>query len=203
MKPADFYWIRKPKHYSIKENTLSICTEARTDLWQRTYYGFRNDNAPLFVTQSEKGYFSFTVQCHFAETKHRFEQCGIVLYQDSENWIKASVEYENKDFAHLGAVVTNLGYSDWSTTRISSNCKNMWYRLSRRASDFLIENSLDGQTWAQLRLCHLHKGEGAVCFGVYACSPENSSFTAQFTDFHFGACQWQTHDGQAPDPIET
>lgn len=182
---------------------LSICTEAHTDLWQRSYYGFRNDNAPLFVTQSEENFFSFSVQCHFAESRHRFEQCGIVLYQDSENWIKASVEYENKDYAHLGAVVTNLGYSDWSTTRISPDCKSMWYRLSRRGSDFLIENSLDGQSWEQLRLCHLHKGEGKVRFGVYACSPEDSSFSAQFTDFHYGACQWQAHDGQAPDSIET
>lgn len=203
MKLANFTWIREPRQYTIEENTLNIRTEPHTDLWQRSYYGFRNDNAPLFVIQSEERFFSFQVQCHFTESKHRFDQGGIVLYQDSENWLKASVEYENEDYAHLGAVVTNLGYSDWSTTRISSKCKSMWYRLSRRDSDFLIENSLDGHSWAQMRLCHLHKIEDSLRFGVYACSPENSSFTAQFTNFHFGECRWQTHDGQAPDPIET
>ena len=30
------------------------------------------------------------------------------MYLDSENWLKASVEYENEEFQHLGSVVTNL-----------------------------------------------------------------------------------------------
>nr|WP_276307057.1 hypothetical protein [Brachyspira sp. G79] len=29
---------------------------------------------------------------------------------DSENWFKASIEYENKDYQRLGSVVTNNGY---------------------------------------------------------------------------------------------
>lgn len=34
--------------------------------------------------------------------------------KNSENWLKASVEYENNKFQHLGSVVTNHGYSDWA-----------------------------------------------------------------------------------------
>ena len=44
---------------------------------------------------------------------------------DSENWLKASIEYENQSFQHLGSVVTNNGYSDWATTEISANVKSM------------------------------------------------------------------------------
>ena len=55
--------------------------------------------------------------------KNRFDQCGIVMYLDSENWLKASIEYENQSFQHLGSVVTNNGYSDWATTEIHANVK--------------------------------------------------------------------------------
>ena len=36
-------------------------------------------------------------------------------------------------------------------------------------------------------------------FGVYACSPENSSFKATFTNLELTECKWLKHDGQAPD----
>lgn len=57
--------------------------------------------------------------------KKSFDQCGIVMYLDSENWLKASIEYENQSFQHLGSVVTNNGYSDWATTEIHANVKSV------------------------------------------------------------------------------
>jgi regulation of enolase protein 1 (concanavalin A-like superfamily) len=67
------------------------------------------------------------------------------MYQNSDNWVKASIEYENNELAKLGSVVTNLGYSDWATTDIPNKIvKIIWYRLSRRGPDFLIETSEDG-----------------------------------------------------------
>ena len=40
-------WIREPKNYILTKEKIEIITEPYTDLWQRTYYHFRNDNAPL------------------------------------------------------------------------------------------------------------------------------------------------------------
>ncbi len=195
----DFKWERKPEKYKISDFDVSIVTTKGTDLWQRTYYHFRNDNAPLFQTETEEKYFSFTVKTNFSGSKKRFDQCGIVMYLDSENWLKASVEYENDIFGHLGSVVTNDGYSDWATAEISADIKDMWYRLSRREDDFLIECSYDGNKFRQMRVCHMKKATDKVKFGIYACSPENSSFEALFTDFSFGECVWAAHDGQQPD----
>jgi len=45
----------------------------------------------------------------------------------------------------------------------------------------------------------MHKGGGKIRFGVYACSPEDSSFRATFTDMAITECRWLAHDGQAPD----
>ena len=154
---------------------------------------------PVLQMEISEPFFSFTVKTDFSGSHTRFDQCGIVLYLDAENWLKGSVEYENADFQHLGSVVTNLGYSDWASTEIDSSVKSMWYRLSRRESDYCIECSDDGRIFRQMRICHLHKGEGTIRFGLYACSPENSSFTAHFTNMELTDCQWQAHDGKQPD----
>ena len=196
---SGFQWMREPRSFEIEDGKLVVVTNPHTDLWQRTYYHFRNDNAPVFQMETEKQFFSFSVKTEFQVSGRRFDQCGIVMYLDSENWLKASVEYENEEFQHLGSVVTNHGYSDWATTVIPADVKSMWYRLSRRESDYCLECSTDGVRFQQMRVCHMHEGGSRIRFGVYACSPEDSSFQAVFTDLDFTECQWKAHDGQQPD----
>ena len=185
-------WTRPPKEYTLGPDSITLVTEPGTDLWQRTYYGFRNDNAPVLQLETEERYFSFTVKTEF-ESHHRYDQCGVAMYLDSDNWMKASVEYENEEFQRLGSVVTNHGYSDWATTDIPSSVKSVWYRLSRRESDYCLEASFDGVEFHQMRICHMAEGVGKIRFGIYACSPENSSFRATFRCLELTACQWHAH----------
>lgn len=185
-------WIRKPQQYTIQDQLITITTEPNTDLWQRTYYGFQNDNAPLLVMKSSEKYFTFIVKTDFIY-QGPYDQCGLVIYLDSENWLKASIEYENPEYQRLGSVVTNHGYSDWATTDIDSSIKSMWYRLSRRESDYLIECSLDGVHFKQMRILHLWNGSGEIQFGIYACSPDNSSFEARFSNMELTECKWLEH----------
>jgi len=199
-------WISEPKISDVSPESVSITTEPETDFWQRSYYGFRNDNAPALQIESEDN-FTFTTKVSFGY-QALFDQCGVIIYIDSENWFKASIEYENEEFSKLGSVVTNFGYSDWATSDITLP-NEIWYRLSRRGPDFLIEYSLDGFTFKQMRIFHLHKlgettlamgkcnpplsAQNMVRFGVYACSPLKSSFTAKFTDMNIESCTWLAH----------
>ncbi|MCA9896653.1 MAG: DUF1349 domain-containing protein [Ardenticatenaceae bacterium] len=200
------HWIYPPKSFEVGDGLVKIVTDSGTDFWQRSYYGFRNDNAPALLLESSDN-FTFTARASFAY-KNLFDQCGLLIYLDSENWFKASVEYENSNFSRLGSVVTNLGYSDWATTDVATP-PEIWYRLSRRGPDFLIELSLDGSEFRQMRIFHLHQlGETTavmgqqnppappsqpIRFGVYACSPLDSSFTAVFDRFKLEPCRWQAH----------
>ncbi len=188
----NLFWIREADQSDVADEKIVIRTKPKTDLWQRTYYGFQNDSAPVLQMKTSEKYFSFTVKTEF-DSKKRFDQCGIVVYLDSENWIKASIEYENEQYQRLGSVVTNHGYSDWATTDIGASVKSMWYRLSRRESDYCVECSADGIIFQQMRICHLWKGDGEISFGVYACSPEESSFLAEFTDMQVTECMWKAH----------
>ena len=204
-------WLHEPAVADIrradeKGQTITITTEPDTDFWQRTYYGFRNDNAPALLLTSPAN-FSFTVRALF-NYRTQFDQCGVIIYLDSENWFKASIEYENENFSRLGSVVTNHGYSDWATTDIPT-ATAMWYRLSRRGPDFLIEASSTGADFRQMRVFHLHAlgettaemgklnppapVEQPVRFGVYACSPVDSSFVATFDHLRLDECLWLAH----------
>ena len=71
-------WTREPADYKISEGKIEITTNPHTDLWQRTYYHFRNDNAPVLQMETDESYFSFTVKSEF-ESKHRLDQCGVVM----------------------------------------------------------------------------------------------------------------------------
>lgn len=194
----DYRWFGPDVKHSIKDGHLEMITLPHTDLWQRTYYHFRNDNAPMLLLLINEKYFSFTVKTTF-DSKHRFDQCGIVMYLDSDNWLKASAEYQTSQIQHLGSVVTNHGYSDWATEEISASIKTIWYRLSRRENDFCIESSCDGMKYSQMRICHIYEAHNCIKCGVYACSPEDSSFKANFSDFELSDCKWAAHIGQSPD----
>lgn len=191
----------------MSDKSLELTTEPNTDLWQRTYYGFQNENAPALLLESQQD-FSFTFQTHF-DYKNRFDQCGVVIFLDQNHWFKGAIEYESAQFARLGSVVTNNGYSDWATQDISL-ISSIWYRLHRRGPDFLLEYSLDGEVFKQMRIFHImplgetttHMGQSdtlnvenhrPVKFGLYACSPSESSFTAKFDNFLLTENQWQAH----------
>ena len=186
------FWVYEPQNHEISHEKIIITTDPNTDFWQRTYYGFRNDNAPAYLLETDERYFSFTVKAEF-NSKKQFDQCGVIIYQNSDNWFKASIEFENDCYQRLGSVVTNNGFSDWATTDIDAKVRELYYRLSRRESDFCIENSFDGINFKQMRIFHMFEGAKKVNFGVYACSPTDSSFKAIFSELSISECLWGAH----------
>lgn len=90
------------------------------------------------------------------------------------NLINYTKEQEKKEIK-LGSVVTNNGFSDWASTDVDASIKSMWFRFSRRESDFCIENSFDGVSYNQKRICHMFNASTIIPFGIYACSAEDSS----------------------------
>ncbi len=184
-------WLNPPKDYSADNEFIRIATEPDTDLWQNTYYDFVHTNAHAYLFSASED-FTFTVKASFSY-RELFDQCGIILYLDDRNWAKASIERENENRGWLGSVVTNSGYSDWATTSLDGARTSMYYRLSRRGADFLFEQSLDGVQFRQMRIFHMHGFPETVSAGVYACSPGQSSFVAEFSELKGEKCLWLPH----------
>ena len=188
LMPETFYWFNEPARYTFGRG-LEMFTDERTDFWQNTHYGFQRDDGHCLL-RSQGGDFTLAtrVECR---PQAKYDQCGLMVRIDRENWIKVSTEYESQEGSRLGSVVTNLGYSDWATQDIPSKLREMWYRISRNGSDFLLENSYDGETWLQLRITHLHKVSEYCEVGVYACSPTGKDFWCRFTSLEISENEWR------------
>ncbi len=160
------------------QDGLILTTDPQTDFWQRTHYGFQRDNGHALLTEAD-GSFTFTTRVRF-QYAGQYDQCGIMVRVDDQQWIKVSLEYEDSQYGRLGSVVTHLGYSDWATTDVSSKINELWYRVQREGDDFTITYASDGQEWIQMRITHLHGAPSQLKVGFYACSPQDSSFTCTF-----------------------
>lgn len=190
--PDGFFWLNEP-HAVRFEGGLEVTTKAKTDFWQRTHYGFRRDDGHCLLTHSE-GDFTLETAVKFSP-RTRYDQCGLMVRVDAENWLKASLEYEDAELSRLGSVVTNLGFSDWATQDISSAVRALRHRVSRRGSDFLVEWSA-GDDWHQVRVAHLHAlpETAEVQIGIYACSPVGDRFVCRFEYVDIGENGWHRDD---------
>ena len=63
--PGRKQWTREPDDYTLTDDKIEIITQPGIDLWQRTYYHFRNDNAPVLQIETEERFFSFIVKTDF------------------------------------------------------------------------------------------------------------------------------------------
>ena len=180
--PPGMKWHSEPPRWSFGAGgVLRVEPAAQTDFWQRTHYGFRVDNGH-FLHRDVAGDFVLTARVRFRPV-HQYDQAGVMVRVSPSSWIKASVEYEPDAPGRLGAVVTNFGYSDWSTQEYPPGAGEVWLRIRREADDYIVDASRDGRAWTQIRMAHLHEGRGMpVACGVYACSPKGAGFAAEFSE---------------------
>ncbi len=47
LNTSSLQWTRQPESCVLSPDRIEIVTRPHTDLWQRTYYNFRNYNAPV------------------------------------------------------------------------------------------------------------------------------------------------------------
>jgi regulation of enolase protein 1 (concanavalin A-like superfamily) len=173
------HWYCEPARWQTSAGGLRVETDAETDFWQRTHYGFQADNGHFLFAEVAGNFVMETrVVLH---PVNQYDQAGLMVRLSPDCWLKTSVEYEPDAHARLGAVVTNNGYSDWSTQDVEG-VGEMHFRVTREEADYIVEASCDGQAWTQLRVAHLHedRGQSAVQAGLYACSPKGAGFVAEF-----------------------
>jgi uncharacterized protein len=168
--------------YDLHRSRLQIEPDAPTDFWQRTHYGFQADNGHFLFTE-EPADFTLRVFVQF-RPQHQYDQAGLMVRLSPDCWLKTSIEFEPGRPSRLGAVVTNHGYSDWSTQDFDPARDTVHFRVARTGDDYLIESSVDGDVWTQLRIAPLleRRPDHHVQCGLYACSPKAPGFTATFSD---------------------
>lgn len=172
-----FRWINEPATWCWQQDSLQVITDGATDFWQKTWYGFQRFTGHALVTEVA-GDFTFQVRVRGAFTT-LYDQAGILLLADDENWLKAGIEY-NDGAPAIGSVFT-CGHSDWATGIFSGDPADFWLRLSRKGDALRLQYSIDGLSWPLLRLCQLPAGL-SWSVGVMCCTPERQGLAVSFTD---------------------
>ncbi|WP_373044009.1 DUF1349 domain-containing protein [Vulgatibacter sp.] len=185
-------WRAPPAAFRLENGRLVVEPDEKTDYWQQTHYGFRVDNGPFLHLQAQ-GDLVLTTRVRSLPV-HRYDQAGLLVRFSPTCWLKTSVEFIPGGPNRLGAVVTNHGFSDWSTQPFGDGPSDLYLRIRRESGDYLVEwlaaateESLDpaalrAQPWTQLRMAHLAEDEGDPSFtcGLYACSPQGRGYRALF-----------------------
>jgi regulation of enolase protein 1 (concanavalin A-like superfamily) len=89
---------------------------AESDYWSRTFYDpllIKANGPALLTTISAKKEATISVDLSLTP-RSQFDQGGILVLIDDSCWVKAGIEYCD-GVPRLSCVVTNDGFSDWST----------------------------------------------------------------------------------------
>ncbi|WP_407268538.1 DUF1349 domain-containing protein [Radiobacillus sp. PE A8.2] len=173
-------WLNEPTAWNLNSESRSLIlkTDAQTDFWQKTHYDFQADNGH-FLYYNLHGDFRLTTKVK-SKPIHRYDQAGLMVRFSSETWLKTSVEHIPDGNSKLGVVVTNQGYSDWSSQQFVIEESFLFYRITRRDDNFYVDYSLDSISWSQIRITHLSEETNDMQVGIYACSPQGEGYEAEF-----------------------
>lgn len=84
-------WFNEPEQWEISGNTLSLFVTPQSDYWRISHYGFTVDDAPFYYA-TYGGEFEAKIRIS-GEYRERFDQAGLMLRIDHENYIKAGIEF--------------------------------------------------------------------------------------------------------------
>ena len=121
-------WFNEPAQWEIKGDLLSMNVTPQTDYWRISHYGFTVDDAPFLYT-TRGGEFEVKVKIS-GDYKTRFDQSGLMLRIDHENYIKAGIEFVDGKY-NLSTVVTHHT-SDWSVITLDKPVPFVWIKAVRR-----------------------------------------------------------------------
>lgn len=171
-------WFNEPEKWEIKDNTLTMSVTSQSDYWRISHYGFTVDDAPFYYT-TYGGEFEVKVKLT-GEYKVRFDQMGLMLRTDHENWIKAGIEYVDGKF-NISAVVTHKT-SDWSVIALDNTPPYIWIKAVRRLDAVELFYSFDDKTYTMIRNAYLQDNR-PVMVGLMAACPDGNGFNAKFENF--------------------
>eukprot|EP01132_Coremiostelium_polycephalum_P002197 gene2197-2708_t len=177
-------WINEPKVWNkIDSESLEVVTDSKTDFWSSTYYGFTFFTGHFYGVKELQGDFSFQV-CVEADFKELYDQAGLMVIQDENNWLKAGIEYSDGK-PMMGSVLTKLGKSDWATGPYSgTDPSRFWMRITVQNECIRLQYSADdGKTWPLLRLCPFPSISTPQKFsiGVMTCTPQREGLKVKFS----------------------
>ncbi len=171
-------WFNEPENWRIENGTLVMDVTPQSDYWRVSHYGFTVDDAPFLYTL-RGGEFEVKVKIS-GKYKERFDQAGLMLKIDKENYVKAGIEFVDGKY-NLSAVVTH-GTSDWSVIKLDEPVNFVWIKAVRRLDAVEIFYSFDDKEYTMMRNCWMQDNT-PIMVGMMAACPDGNGFEATFEEF--------------------
>lgn len=171
-------WFNEPAGWEISGKTLTMDVTPNSDYWRVSHYGFTVDDAPFYYAEYG-GEFEAKVRIS-GEYKVRFDQAGMMIRLDHENYIKTGIEFVDGKY-NLSTVVTH-GTSDWSVIALDRPVEYIWIKAVRRRDAVEIFYSFDDREYHMMRNAWVEANH-PVKVGMFAASPDGNGFKATFSDF--------------------
>lgn len=171
-------WFNEPENWNIVDNSLEMFVTPKSDYWRISHYGFTVDDAPFYYAEYG-GEFEVKVKVT-GEYVERFDQAGLMLRIDHENYIKAGIEFVDGKY-NLSTVVTHHT-SDWSVISLEKPVPYIWIKAVRRLDAVEVFYSFDDETYVMMRNAWLQDNI-PVKVGVMAACPDGNGFNVRFENF--------------------
>ena len=202
---------------------VTISPAPGLDYWCKTFYTpllVKTDGqalmAPIGATNEATLTTAFTLS-----PAAQFDQAGVMILVDARTWVKAGIEFVD-GHPRLAMVVTNDGYSDWSTAPwpqwdAKGGTTGARVRISKlqpggaqggcvvfEAAPLKPTDTSEATAdvkWSQVRIASLRAPAGrAWRMGVYGQSPvKQSGCSVRFHHLRLGAKVEPVHEAALPD----
>ena len=171
-------WFNEPASYSIQNGSLEMDVPAQTDFWRIAHYGFTVDDGP-FLYATYGGEFEAKIKVS-GDYKERFDQAGMMIRLDHENYVKFGIEYVDGKY-NISTVVTHRT-SDWSVIPLEKPIPYLWLKAVRRLDAIEIYYSFNDKDYVMMRTLWMQDNCALQVAPVAAC-PGGKGFKARFSDF--------------------
>jgi regulation of enolase protein 1 (concanavalin A-like superfamily) len=181
-------WINRPVKSQEIQDHLMVTTAHESDFWRNTSYGFIHDSGHALVKDFPDG--SAMEVSFILNYTGQFDQAGIIVYSDSQHWIKAGVESAD-GLPHVGAVVTAIN-SDWSLAPVPDWMgKEVTVRASRQGNAVTIRVRCEDEDQL-IRVAPIDPSH-AWRAGPHCASPVSTALNIQFTKWRQGDADLTLH----------
>jgi uncharacterized protein len=173
---SDGEWLNPPESWDMRDEALSLSTLPNTDFWRKTHYGFLRDNGHFWQQSAP---LEFTAMLTFeGEYKTLYDQAGLMMRLDAENWIKCGIEHSD-GMTNFSIVVTR-GQSDWSVVGQPIISGPQTVRLTAQKNSVIAHFMTATGQWQLMRVADFPTAAAGMMIGPVACSPERGGFKARF-----------------------
>jgi hypothetical protein len=212
-------------HWSVGDDgSLTIAPVPGSDFWSRTFYTpllIRTDGQSLAACVPAHLEMSLTSAFTYSPIE-QLDQAGVVAFIDDDTWVKAGIEFVNRS-PRLACVMTNSGFSDWSTMPWphwdeAGKLTGARIRISKvrpgpeQGDAVLVDaapyhppetETLHAELrWSQVRIASVRPRSASQSWrmGVYSHSPlQHTSCRATFHSICLGPKAKPVHDAALPD----